>query len=69
MFQFLLALTFMGMVFAPAFVASMNGKKEFDPESDDMMSAPQMARVAQPARSFHAVSTLPLHDTLGMAGR
>jgi hypothetical protein len=80
MFQLILALTFVGMILTPAVVAAFSGKKELEVENEEMetaqVAAPQAARIAQPAKRqrntesvvFQA-ATLPMHGTLGMAGR
>jgi hypothetical protein len=83
MFQLILALTFIGMILTPAIVAAKSGKKEFDPEMEDAAqeSNPEVTALkAAPAkrtavaaakvqRNAHDVPTLPLHGTLGLAGR
>jgi hypothetical protein len=77
MFQLILALTFIGMILTPAVVAAFSGKKESEVQSDEMEAA-EAVQIAQPARrgrkspparaAFEA-ATLPMHGTLGMAGR
>jgi hypothetical protein len=82
MFQLILALTFVGMILTPAVVAAFSGKKELEVENEEMetaqVAAPQAARIAQPAkrqrntesaRPVFQAATLPMHGTLGMAGR
>jgi|HubBroStandDraft_1064217.scaffolds.fasta_scaffold89400_2 hypothetical protein len=83
MYQVVLALTFIGMILTPAIVAAKSGKKEFDPEMEDaaqqpgprvtaFVSAPMKQNVtAAPKahRNGFDAPTLPLHRTLGLAGR
>ncbi len=84
MHDLLLALSFIAMLVAPAIVAAQSGKKELDPETDSLPTgaARQMKAVSdEPAKrvrkpetvtvqkvGFEA-ATLPMHGTLGMAGR
>jgi hypothetical protein len=78
MFQLILALTFIGMILTPAIVAAKSGKKEFAPEMEDAAQEPAFkaapvkrnaVAAAKSQRYAHDVPTLPLHGTLGLAGR
>jgi hypothetical protein len=84
MHDLLLALSFIAMLVAPAIVAAQSGKKELDPDSDSLptgavrkmkaVSAEPAKRMRKPETitvqkvGFEA-ATLPMHGTLGMAGR
>ena len=83
MHDLLLALTFISMIVAPAIVAAKSGKKEFDPETESLPVAERQIASFSPAplkrersteipaapRSHSEAATLPLHQTLGLAGR
>jgi hypothetical protein len=83
MHDLLLALTFISMIVAPAIVAAKSGKKEFDPETESLPVAKRQMASLSPAplkrertteipaasRSHSEAATLPLHQTLGLAGR
>jgi hypothetical protein len=83
MHDLLLALTFISMIVAPAIIAAKSGKKEFDPETESLSAAErQMAsfspaplkrerntRIPAAPKNHSEAATLPLHQTLGLAGR
>lgn len=83
MHDLLLALTFISMIVAPAIVAAKSGKKEFDPETESLSAAERQMASFSPAqlkrerctqipaapKSHSEAATLPLHQTLGLAGR
>jgi hypothetical protein len=83
MHDLLLALTFISMIVAPAIVAAKSGKKEFDPETESLPLAKRQMASFSPAplkrernieisatpKSNSEAATLPLHQTLGLAGR
>lgn len=70
MLQLILALSFIGMILTPAIVAAKSGKKELEPEMEEATSVATafIANEKAPRNCFEA-QTLPLHGTLGFAGR
>jgi hypothetical protein len=79
MLQLILAVSFVGMILIPAIVAAFSGKKETEATHDELEAAEVAAapiRMAQPVerevkstRKVFQAATLPMHRTLGMAGR
>ena len=74
MHDFILALSFVAMVITPAIVAAYSGKEK---KAAKAVAKAKIAPVAQPvvarqvsrkATAWEA-QTLPLHHTLGLAGR
>lgn len=76
MFQTVIALVFLAMIATPAIIAANSGKKEAEPEHDEVeveVAAPALRRQRNsrpaPGAMQHAPATLPMRGTLGMANR